>query len=245
MDEEALIAAVVRVRLEGETFKSVHEKLVAEGLKCEASEVKKACNKASKRGHTGIVEVATDGAAEAAPAAEAVQSKRAAKAAKNAGDQKLAELKAAEQHMMETQRLLKGKKTGDPNAAITIDGTAEAFIQRCTAKALSAGLEPGDQNFLKERIDADIAALEWVRMASAAGALKLTEDIVALGGELQLKRLREVRGDPVGSVKWDLVAARACYSASDAPVDSNDYRGVDKLVARAVADGDGALAEND
>ena len=39
-----------------ETFKSVHEKLVAEGIQCEASEVKKACNKASKRGHTGIVD---------------------------------------------------------------------------------------------------------------------------------------------------------------------------------------------
>lgn len=56
MEEEALIEAVIRVRLEGETFKAVHEKLVAEGLQCEASDVKKACNKASKRGHTGLVE---------------------------------------------------------------------------------------------------------------------------------------------------------------------------------------------
>ena len=236
MDEEALIAAVIRVRLEGETPKQVHEKLVGEGLECSAGDVKKACSKASKRGETGIV-VAQPPAAEAAPP---VESKRAAKMAAAKEQQKLSEIKAAEQAMMEAQRLLKAKKTGDPNAAITIDGTAEAFIQRVTARALSAALEPGDKEFLKERIDADIAALEWVKLSAAAGALKLSEDIVALGNELQLQRLKDVREN-----KWDLGKALACYARTDGPADSNDYRDVDKLVARSAESGENALDEND
>merc|ERR1719181_2275317 len=123
--------------------------------------------------------------ASAPPAAEKPAEKptapapSAAKQAKQAKAQ-ATELKQAETAMMDAQRRLRAAKTGgDPAAAaVKIDGTIEQFVQQITAKAMSGVLEPGDESHLKERVEADIAALEWVRLAQKSGAVCLSEDIV-------------------------------------------------------------------
>ena len=45
-------------------------------------------------------------------------------------------------------------------------------------------------------MEADIAMLEWLKLAAGAGELAFTEDFMALGGELQLQRLKEARSRP-------------------------------------------------
>jgi len=227
MDEEQLIQAVMRVKLAGaETTAAVHEALVAEGISVELSQVKKAASKATKR--AAKADAASEASKPAAPAAteSATSSKKQAKQEK----QKAEELKAAQAAMMEAQRKLRAIKSGGVEQAVTITGTAEDFVQRCTAKALAGVLEEGDDKHLKERIEADIAALDWVRLASASGALSLTEDVVALGGEMQLARLKEARGAK------DWAAARACFvdDQGKRPGDG-DYSAVDRMVARSAA----------
>ena len=54
-------------------------------------------------------------------------------------------------------------------------------------------------------MEADIAMLEWLKLAAGAGELAFTEDVMALGGELQLQRLKEMRGTR------NLTEARAIY----------------------------------
>ena len=195
-------------------------------------QVKKANSKAVKRAGGSIVPTAVkEEAAKAAAAPPPVpvpvpSEKKAAKQAKQAG----LELKSAENEMMDAQRRLRAAKTGgDMFGAVQVDGSVEDFVQRITAKAMSAVLEPGDEKHLKERVEADIAALEWVKLAQKAGVLKLTEDIVALGGELQLTRLKEVRDCR------DVVAVLACYAKegnkpSGNKEDGTEYADVDKMI---------------
>eukprot|EP00966_Prymnesium_polylepis_P040202 932858-Prymnesium_polylepis.1 len=104
-----------------------------------------------------------------------------------------AALKAAENDMMDAQRKLRVARSGSKDDAVTITGSAEEFIQKVTGLALAATLEDGDTRVLRERVEADIAALEWVKLALSTGALSLSQDVVALGMELQLARLKEVR----------------------------------------------------
>ena len=61
-DEDALIEAVIRVRLAGESVADVHAKLSSEFPAATTGEVKKACSKATKR--TGGVLPAADGVLE-------------------------------------------------------------------------------------------------------------------------------------------------------------------------------------
>ena len=84
-----------------------------------------------------------------------------------------------------------------------------------------------------------------MKLAQKAGALSLTEDIVALGGELQLTRLKEVR-ECRGA---DVPKALACYSKDGKAVDGS-YQDVDKSLSKAgalaaVADAGGELADID
>ena len=232
-DEETLIAAVTRVRLGGaETVAACHEALVGEFNGLTMGQVKKANSKAVKRAGGSIVPTAVKEEADKAAAAPppvpvpVPSEKKAAKQAKQAG----LELKSAENEMMDAQRRLRAAKTGgDMFGAVQVDGSVEDFVQRITAKAMSAVLEPGDEKHLKERVEADIAALEWVKLAQKAGVLKLTEDIVALGGELQLTRLKEVRDCR------DVVAVLACYAKegnkpSGNKEDGTEYADVDKMI---------------
>jgi len=204
LSEDELIEAVIRVReaLGAVSASAVHAALTEQGVKVTLPAVKKAASKATKRVGAPATKAESDPvAAPPAPSAAKLCKQEKAEKAKLKAD--AAALKAAENEMMEAQRKLRAAKSG--SEAITISGTAEEFIQKVTAVALAATLEEDDARFLKERVEADIAALEWVKLASASGALRLSEDVVALGMELQLTRLKEVRG-----VK-DYAAARACY----------------------------------
>ena len=220
-----MIEAVLRVRLTGaETAAQVHAALEGEGLEVTMSQVKKASSKATKRlgeqPAPAVIEPAKPSAAKEAKLAKQAASQEKAKNA---------ELKSAENAMMEAHRKLRGLKSGDPSAPITVEGTAESFAQQVTKRAITGVLEPGDTDFLKERIEADIATLEWIKLASAAGALTLTEDVVALGGELQLERLKDVRGAK------DLAAARACFVVETGSGDNGGYERLDRMMARSGA----------
>lgn len=239
LDEEALIEAVVRIRTAGESAAQVHAVLTAEGVEVSLSDVKKAASKAAKR-MGGLPAAASKQQAAPAPAAAPANPEKAAKAAKKAEKQANAELKAAEQDMMQAQRKLRAAKSGNSDGAVTIDGDVQQFIQAIAMRALSGVLEPGDSDHLALRIEADICALEWVALANKAGALKLTEDMVALGGRLQLTRLKEVRGGK------NRAAALACYvGANGQRVEAGgEYQAVDRFLARAQEPGTGVGVDN-
>lgn len=211
IDEEELITRVIAARTDlgvstpAECLKVLEADF--EGLTL--SQCKKACSKATKR--TGPAPTAAKAEPEEA-AAPAKPSKRQEKEAAKAAQAQAAEVKAAESEMMEAQRKLRVAKNGEPpNAQIQIAGTIEDFIQKATQRAIAGLLSDDEQPFLKERIEADITALEWVKLAQAQGALSLTEDVVALGVEVQLQRLKEARGAA------DVSAARACFQLEAKP----------------------------
>ena len=138
----------------------------------------------------------------------------------------------------EAQRRLRTAKSGGGlSEKVHIEGTMEQFIQQITTRAISGVLEKDDERVLRERVEADIAAIEWVKLAQKSGALSLKEDVIALGGELQLARLKEIR-----DAKWDFNAAIACYSHHASQ--GEGYAGVDKMVA-AARKTDSALASDE
>lgn len=218
IDEEALIAAVIRVRadLGIQTAAECFTALEDEFANLTMSLCKKACTKATKR-TAGQQAAAAPAPAAAAPAKS---SKKAEKEQKRAEQQLAAEVKAAEATMMEMQRRLRAAKLGDAAAAVTINESAEAFIQKATQKAIAGILDEDDAPVLKERIEADITALEWVKLAQASGALSLKEDVLALGVEVRLEQLKEVRGakdvTAVRSLYMDAKPTRPAAAAVDA-----------------------------
>ena len=236
VDEETLIAAILRVRVSQPnlTAAETHAVLAAEPEFAEVAlpAVKKAAGKATKR-------AAKEAAAAPAAAKKSnvltappvVSEAKQAKQAKAAG----LELSSAQSAMMDTQRVLRAAKSGgDKHAmAVTIDMPIEQFIQQISTKAMSGVLDAGEERFLKERVEADIAALEWVKLAQKAGALQLTEDIIALGSELQLTRLKEVRDAPKSEY---LPKALACYKRGG-DQENGGYQNVDKALSRAGAVG--------
>ncbi len=235
MEEDALIEAVLRVRTAGgaESAAQVLAVLEGEGLNVTLSQVKKACSKASKR--TGGVKAPAP-APQAAEEGTATMSGKQAKAAAREKNAAVAELKAAESIMMEAHRKLRAAKAGGDEhlASVTISGSVQEFIQQATTRAIAAQLERGDEAHIQLRADADVATLEWVKLAQASGALSLTEDVVALGGEIQLTRLKEARGGR------DHLALRACYAAERRAADGGAaYQEVDRIVAQS---GGGGLA---
>ena len=145
MDEETLITHILRVKGTGAASNAeVHAALVAEGIKCELKDVKKAASKAAKRGMLAPAAVPqtaaeNDPSAEnAAPAMSAKAAKKAAMAEKNAA----AELKAQEAIMMEAQRKLRTAKSGGGmGEKVHVEGTVEHFIQQITTRAISGILK--------------------------------------------------------------------------------------------------------
>ena len=111
-DEDALIEAVIRVRLAGESVADVHAKLSNEFPSATAGEVKKACSKAAKR-TGGALPVATPVTSGKAETKTEAQTKKEAKKAKMAADA----LKAAQSAMLDAQRKLKLAKDPDEMAA--------------------------------------------------------------------------------------------------------------------------------
>jgi len=223
MDEEALIVSVLRLRLNGESVAQVAALLEQEGTSVPLSQVKRACSKAAKR--TPAAPAAVPAAAPPAPDGASTEKKEAKKAKAVA-----AMMKSAESAMLETQRQLKLAKDPDEINAQVPRHAMEGFIQRQTKLAIGGILGPGDAAVLRERIEADIAMLEWLKLAAAGGELAFKEDVMALGGELQLQRLKEKRG------ARNLTEVRAMYvDETQAVVDTEgnvDYAGVDRMLAR-------------
>ncbi|KOO31488.1 hypothetical protein Ctob_013430 [Chrysochromulina tobinii] len=77
-------------------------------------------------------------------------------------------------------------------------------------------IDADDEPFIKLRIEADIAALEWVKMAQENGAISLKENVIALGMEVQLARLIKARDTK------DMVAGRECYKLVEKPLPARD-----------------------
>lgn len=230
-DEDALIEAVIRVRLSGESVADVHAKLSKEFPSATMGEVKKACSKASKRtgGALPAAAPATSETETKTVTKTEAQTKKEAKKAKMAADA----LKAAQSAMLDTQRKLKLAKNPDEMAAQIPAHAMEAHMERATKLAVSGTLGPGDANVLKVRVEADIAMLEWLRLANDAGEFKFTEDMIALGGDLQLQRLKEARD------ARDWKAARALYVDETQKVVGEDGKvdlaGVDRMIKRSDA----------
>ena len=219
IDEDQLIERVIVARAElGVTSNAELLTLLEsdfEGLTM--SEVKKAASKATKRtGGAGV-----PAAAEPPSPAEKAPSKRQEKAQEKAKGAALAELKSAEATMMEAQRRLRAAREGkigslNAVAPVNIEGTAEQFIQRITQAAIAGIIDADDEPFIKLRIEADIAALEWVKMAQENGAISLKENVIALGMEVQLARLIKARDTT------DTVAGRECYKLVEKPLRARD-----------------------
>ena len=142
MDEEALIASVLRLRLNGESVAQVAALLEQEGTSVPLSQVKKACSKAAKR-----CPAAAAAAPAAAPSAPngATNEKKEAKRAKAAA----AMIKSAESAMLDSQRRLKLAKDPDEINAQVPRHQMEGFIQRQTKLAVAGILGPGDAAVLR------------------------------------------------------------------------------------------------
>jgi len=258
-DEEALITSCIRLRLAagdpGLTAAQTHAALTAEGVDVTLSQVKKACSKAGKR------QVATATApATAPPAAPAAVSKKDEKAQARA----TSAMKGAEAHMMDAQRKLRLAHGDDEySAAVATSDRGERFIQMVTGKALEAKVEADEASFLKQRLVADLATLEWMLLAEAAGTLTLPAD-ARTSATRQAERLKSARDA-------DEEAMRACYiikaaappgsTASDQPGDGIEYSrqnvltrettgaAIDRALARsgalAATSGDSAMDDVD
>ena len=250
VSEEVLIERVIaaRAELDASTPAELLKVLEGEFAGLTLSQVKKASNKATKRTGVSAAPAKAEPAAEAKAAVAKPLSKRQEKEAKKAEALAAAELKNLEATMMEAHRKLRAAKTGNAAAQVTIQGTAETFIQQITQRAISGMLEDDDQPFLKERIEADVATLEWVKLAQSTGAVSTTEDVIALGVEVQLTRLKQVHEAKV----LDVTAARLCYEveaakATTKPADATanlDAR-VKAAAAAAAQTGGGGLEEMD
>ena len=160
MEEEKLIEAVLRLRVEApeaETAAQILAALEAEGHGdlCLGA-VKKAASKATKRAGPPPQKPAAPAAAP--EISSEAKAERNAKAKAKAEKLKAAELKAAENAMMDAQRRLRiAKGSGDDGGAVQVQGGIELFIQQITTKALSGILEPGDEAVLAQRIEVHAA----------------------------------------------------------------------------------------
>ena len=189
MDEEQLITAVLRIKLDGSasTASEVHAALIAEGHKdLTLSQVKKAASKATKR-QGDVPKPQEPVATGEATAASASKKEQKAKA------QAESIMKAAETHMMEMNRLLRLAIGDDEySAAIATSDRGEKFIKIVTERALSAQLTEADAPCPRERLAADLATLEWMLLAEKGGTLNLPEEARETA-TTQIERLKGIR----------------------------------------------------
>ena len=188
MQEEALIEHIVRVKAAGaSTNAEVHAALLAEGIKCELKDVKKAASKAAKKG----LVIAPKQTVE--EEAVVVSSKKAEKAAKQAVDM----MKSAEADMMDKCRKLRIALGEDEYSAMAAtQDRGERFIQSVVARALESKLSNAEvlsANGIECRVEADLAVLLWAQQAEKAGTLTLPEE-AKLTATRQIERLKDVRG---------------------------------------------------
>ena len=232
MDEEALIEAVLALRRDGKADSAAQAlaALQADGKHADLtlSQVKKACSKATKRQPKSVEAPPSENTAPDTNTAGGAKQAKQAKAAVSA-------MKAAETAMMRAQRLLRLKKAEDDvfaeearfSAIVGESDRGEAFIQQCSGRALAASLEDGDAECLEQRVEADLATLEWMLLAETAGTLVLPDD--ARGStRAQVARLKAVRGakDRAATlacfVNGDEVTAKEAPPVPDGPV-TGDY----------------------
>ena len=159
MDEEALIEAVLRVRLTGaETAAQAHAALEGEGLEVTMSQVKKASSKATKR----LGEQPAPAVTELSKPSAAKETKLAKQAASQE-KAKNAELKSAENAMMEAHPKLRGLTSGDPSAPITANEHSERPLH---VAAIKGGIE--DAKRLIGENNAMVHGKDEVRAAASA-----------------------------------------------------------------------------
>ena len=95
--------------------------------------------------------------------------------------------------MMEACRKLRIALGDDEySAAVATSDRGEKFIQGVSSRALEAKLSTTEAYVAKERVDADLATLEWMLLAEAAGTLTLPDD-ARTSAATQAGRLRQVR----------------------------------------------------
>jgi len=175
MDEEALIMAVIRLRTESAeplNAAALTALLTAEGVEAEASAVKKAASKATKR----MAQSAAAAPAPITPAAEpAAPSNKELKAAMAAVES----LRAAEAVMMKAQKRLANRHLLRSSAATEGD-LDKAAIERAVVQAISGALPAGETTVSRERFEADLATLQWILHPGVARSERFE---VALTGE--------------------------------------------------------------
>lgn len=185
MDEEALIAAVLRVRVSApeSSAAQVKEALAAEGHgDLTLSQVKKACSKASKR-NPRVAGADAPAQQEQVPSKVPTKSRREEKAEKAAEEA----LKSAERAMIVAQRSAHNAGGAPPPMQ------SDDFIKWATGRALTGMLDARMNEVANEqRLEADIATIEWIRLATGAGVLEVTETQLE-EAMAYLEKLRKVR----------------------------------------------------
>jgi hypothetical protein len=173
MDEEALIAAVLRIRAvsaEPLSVAQVHAALVAEGADVEMGPVKKAASKATKRAAVaGAGAGAGAGGAGAPPAVqpEALSTQKPSNKELKAARAAAESLKVAESCMMKAQKRLQNRHLLNASGGEELD---QAAVARAVSRAISGALDAGE-TVSRERFEADVATLQYILHAGAPVAL--------------------------------------------------------------------------
>ena len=105
-------------------------------------------------------------------------------------------MKAAESDMMAKCRELRIATGDDEYAAVAAtQDRGERFIKTVVARALESKLSEDEiaASAIKQRVDADLATLEWAVLAERAGTLTLPEEARETA-QRQIARLKLVRG---------------------------------------------------
>ena len=177
--EEQLIEHVVRLKTATPelTAGQVHAALLAEGVDVELAAVKKAASKATKR------MLAAPPAAPVpvpAPPNAAAPSKQESKRATAAAEA----LKAAEVAMMTAQKALHQERY--MVAMHGAEADTKGFVDKVVALAISAVLEPDEPAATKERVEADVATLQYVLLGGSPFELPDDQRVAA---RAQLEKL--------------------------------------------------------
>eukprot|EP00322_Chrysochromulina_rotalis_P002407 CAMPEP_0115852980 /NCGR_PEP_ID=MMETSP0287-20121206/13272_1 /TAXON_ID=412157 /ORGANISM="Chrysochromulina rotalis, Strain UIO044" /LENGTH=295 /DNA_ID=CAMNT_0003307051 /DNA_START=12 /DNA_END=899 /DNA_ORIENTATION=+ len=193
LSEDALIESVIRIKAASSmplTAKEVFDTLVAEGAQVELSQVKKAASKAAKR-TTTLPEARV-----LVPTASAGPSKAEAKKAQAQADA----LKAGEVAMFSALRELHQERW-----MVALHGESKdtkSFIDHAVASAISGALTE-DEGVSKERVEADVATLQYVLLPGSPFELPDTERDMA---RTQLEKLSTSHSMGVGRLSKPYVA---------------------------------------
>jgi len=193
--EEDLIASVLRVKSassEQLTAKQVHEALTAEGITADFAAVKKAASKAAKRAPAETALPAAPVPAPTPPAPSKQDQKRATAQAEA--------LKAGELAMFTALKELHQERW-----MVALHGESrdtKAFIDRAAAFAIAGALTDED-GLSKERVEADVATLQYILLPGSP--FELPEEECSQARE-QLEKLERFYKMSVGRLNKPFVA---------------------------------------